>query len=197
MRPATSHLQPPPRAAGAYAVSMAPAVVPPPAAAAFDAPAVIDIEASGCGRDGHPIEVGFVLPDGRVYCSLVRPAPGWSHWDPAAERVHRISLATVRQHGRDAFEVASELNAQLHGLTVYCDGWAHDAPWLGTLFGAAALVPSFRLDNLRALLTDREAAFWAVLKAQVAAEMRLQRHRASANAKLLQQTLARLRAPLP
>ena len=65
------------------------------------------------------------------------------------------------------------------------------------LFDAAGLTPSFRLDNLRALLTDREAAFWAVVKQQVATEMRLQRHRASSDAKLLQRTLQRLRTPLP
>ena len=59
------------------------------------------------------------------------------------------------------------------------------------------MTPAFKLDNLRALLTDREAASWAVVKEQVATEMRLQRHRASSDAKLLQQTLVRLRVPSP
>jgi hypothetical protein len=65
------------------------------------------------------------------------------------------------------------------------------------LFEAAGLTPSFKLDNLRALLTDREASFWSIVKKQVATEMRLQRHRASSDAKILQRTLIRLRAPLP
>jgi len=164
---------------------------------ALVAPAVMDIEASGFGQDSYPIEVGFVLPDAETFCSLIRPAPGWTHWDDAAERLHRISQETVRVHGRDAREVAQELNERLHGLTLYCDGWAHDYVWLNVLFEAAGMSPSFKLDNLRTLLTEREAAFWGVVKKQVTTEMRLQRHRASSDAKVLQSTLMRLRAPLP
>lgn len=164
---------------------------------AHDAPAVLDIEASGFGRDSYPVEVGFVLSDGQTYCTLIRPAPGWTHWDPEAEKVHRISLATVVQHGRDVVEVATQLNERLRGLTLYCDGWAHDYAWLNVLFEAAGLTPSFKLDNLRALLTEQEAAFWSIVKQQVTTEMRLPRHRASSDAKILQHTLVRLRAPLP
>jgi len=47
------------------------------------------------------------------------------------------------------------------------------------------------VDNLRALLTDREAAFWGIVKQQVTTELRLQRHRASSDAKVLQRTLMR------
>jgi hypothetical protein len=163
----------------------------------FVAPAVLDIEASGFGQESYPIEVGFVLSDGHTFCSLIRPAPGWTHWDAAAERLHRISQETLRARGRDAREVALLLNERLHGLTLYCDGWAHDYAWLNVLFETVDLTPSFKLDNLRALLTEREAAFWGIVKTQVAAEMRLQRHRASSDAKILQRTLIRLRAPLP
>jgi hypothetical protein len=175
---------------------MTPASPPPEAGTALDMPAVLDIEASGFGRDSYPVEVGFVLPGGQTYCTLIRPAPDWTHWDPAAEKIHRIPLATVIQHGRDVTEVATQLNARLQGQTIYCDGWAHDYVWLNVLFEAAGLTPSFKLDNLRALLTDQEAAFWAVVKKQIAQEMRLPRHRASSDAKILQHTLMRLRAPL-
>ncbi len=181
----------------AYALAMVSATPSADTAAAPDAPAVLDIEASGFGHDSYPIEVGFVLPDGQSYCSLIRPIPTWTHWDPAAERVHRIALATVVRHGRDVTEVAMQLNQRLNGLTVYCDGWAHDYVWLSVLFDAAGLQPSFRLETLRALLSDREAAFWSVIKQQITTEMRLPRHRASSDAKILQHTLIRLRAPLP
>lgn len=163
---------------------------------ATEPPAVMDIEASGFGRHSYPIEVGFVLPDGSTYCTLIRPVPQWTHWDDAAEQVHRISLKTVLEHGRGVEEVTRQLNARLSGQTLYCDGWAHDYVWLNTLYEAAGCSPSFRLDNLRALLSEQEAAFWSVVKRQVATEMRLPRHRASADAKLLQRTLMRLRAPL-
>jgi hypothetical protein len=158
-------------------------------------PAVLDIEASGFGRDSYPVEIGFVLPDGRAWCTLIRPAPGWTHWDPAAERLHRIALPTAIAHGRDVAEVARQLNERLHGRTLYCDGWAHDYVWLNVLFEAAGFAPAFRLDNLRALLSEPEAARWADAKAQTTAEMRLPRHRASADAKILQHTLLRLRTP--
>ena len=99
-------------------------------------------------------------------------------------------------HGREVGEVARQLNDRLRGMTLYCDGWAHDYVWLNVLYEAAGMTPSFRLDNVRALLTDQEAAFWAVVKQQIATEMRLPRHRASSDAKVLQRTLVRLRAPL-
>jgi hypothetical protein len=161
------------------------------------APGVLDIEASGFGSDSYPIEVGYVLPDGQAYCSLIRPQPSWTHWDPAAERVHRITLPTLQAKGRGVAEVAQHLNDHLHGQVMYCDGWAHDYPWLATLFEAAEMSPSFRLENLRVLLSEREAAYWDVLKRQVTQELRLQRHRASSDAKILQRTLMRLREPLP
>ena len=160
-------------------------------------PAVLDMEASGFGRDSYPIEVGYVLSDGQTYCSLIRPLPDWTHWDPQAERVHRIAPATLQSSGRGVAEVALHLNDHLHGQVVYCDGWAHDYTWLATLFDAAQMTPSFRLENLRVLLSEREAAYWDVLKRQVTQEMRVQRHRASSDAKVLQRTLMRLREPLP
>ncbi|MEP6876583.1 MAG: hypothetical protein ABI887_19680 [Burkholderiales bacterium] len=174
-----------------------PVVIASPEPAVLLAPAVLDIEASGFGRDSFPVELGFVLPDGASFCTLIRPAPGWTHWDDAAERLHRISRETARTHGRDILEIALLLNDRLRGMTLYSDGWAHDYVWLNVLFQAAGLTPAFKLDNLRALLTEREAAFWDIVKKQVATEMRLQRHRASSDARVLQQTLVRLRAPLP
>jgi hypothetical protein len=175
---------------------MVSATLPAAVVGAFAAPAVLDIEASGFGRDSYPVEIGYVLPDGQAYCTLIRPAPGWTHWDPDAERLHRIALSAAVRHGRGVVEVATSLNERLHGRTLYCDGWAHDYVWLSVLFEAAGLQPSFRLDNLRALLTEQDAARWDETRRRIAAEMRLPRHRASTDAKILQQTLIRLRAPV-
>lgn len=90
-------------------------------------PAILDMEASGFGRHSYPIEVGYVLPDGRAACTLIRPEPDWLHWDPLAEQVHRIPRDAALHHGRDAREVARWLNDGLQGLTVYTDGWGHDS----------------------------------------------------------------------
>jgi hypothetical protein len=169
----------------------------PAATVAFVPPAMLSMAASGTGPDSFPVEVGFVLPDGASHCTLIRPAPHWTHWDPQAERVHRIAHAATMAHGRDVAHVASQLNTSLGGRTVYCGGAADELAWLQRLFDAAGTAPSFKLEPLRALLSAREAAFWHVLQQQVTTEMRLQRHRASADAKILQHTLMRLRGPLP
>jgi len=167
------------------------------AAVAFATPAMLCMAGSGNGADSFPVEVGFVLPDGASHCTLIRPAPHWTHWDPQAERVHRITRAAAVSHGRDVAEVAALLNTRLGGSTVYCDGAVSEQDWLHRLFDAARATPAFRLESLRVLLSERESAFWHVLQRQVTTEMRLQRHRASADAKILQLTLIRLRGPLP
>ncbi len=157
-------------------------------------PAVIDIEASGFGAHSYPIEVGCVLPNGETFCSLIRPTVDWTHWDPAAEKVHRISVDILLAHGRAVGDVAALLNDRLDGETVYSDAWLHDYTWLAALFEAAGRVQRFRLQDLRSLLSEDEAGRWDATRAVVAGEMHLQRHRASADARVLQQTLRRLRA---
>lgn len=167
---------------------------PPPAPPL--APAVLDVEASGFGRSSYPIEIGFVLPDGHTYCTLIRPESHWTHWDAGAEATHHIARPLLLVRGRPVQEVAKALNQQLRGQTVYSDGWANDYSWLGLLFDAADMVPAFKLDNLRALLSDQQADQWHTVKAQIVRERGAQRHRASADARLLQLTLLRLRHSL-
>ena len=157
------------------------------------APIVMDIEASGFGRKSYPIEVGFVRSDGSSYCTLIRPEPHWNHWDENAESLHHITRELVLTRGLPAADVARALNEQLQGQTVYCDGWANDYSWIGALFDVADLSPRFKLENMRLLLGEAEADQWHQVKAQVAAELGVQRHRASADARLLQMTLIRLR----
>jgi hypothetical protein len=151
-------------------------------------PAILDIEASGFGLGSYPIEVGFVTSDGEPWCSLVRPEPDWQHWDPQAESVHGITREHLLQHGRSSCEIAQALNERLNGLTIYSDAWAHDYTWLNRLFDVADMRPHFKLDNLRVLLTDAQAAIWHDVKRSVFESLNMQRHRASADARLLQQT---------
>jgi hypothetical protein len=160
----------------------------------MEAPAFLDIEASGFGRSSYPIEVGYVLPDGSSFCCLIRPAPHWTHWDPVAEKIHHIRREMLAQHGRSVIEVAQLLNDRLHGRTVFSDGWAHDYPWLAALYEEAEMAPSFKLDSLRSLLSEREARDWQATRALMSHSMVGERHRASADARLLQSTLMRLRA---
>lgn len=157
------------------------------------APIILDIEASGFGRSGYPIEIGYALPDGQTWCSLIRPEPEWTHWDPSAEAVHHISQDLLVSRGRYVREVASLLNQNLGGQTAYSDGWGHDYSWLGRLFDAANMKPNFKLENLRALLSEEEADLWHIVKDQVKQDRGPQRHRASADARLLQLTWQRLK----
>jgi len=160
---------------------------------AFALPCVIDIEASGFGKDSYPIEVGYVREDGLAWCTLVLPEAGWTHWDAQAAGVHQIERTNLLRRGRAAREVAQRLNHDLGARTVYCDGWAHDYPWLAALFEEAGLTPTFKLDSLRSLLSERELCDWESTRDQVSHEMKGERHRASADARLLQSTLLRLR----
>ncbi|MEY4266085.1 MAG: hypothetical protein RIS90_620 [Pseudomonadota bacterium] len=155
---------------------------------------MLDIEASGFGRHSYPIEVGFALADGHCVCTLIQPEPGWTHWDAKAELVHHIPRPLLLQRGRPALEVARLLNDHLHGQTVYSDGWANDYSWLAALFDAAGISPRFKLESLRALLREEQADRWHAVKAAIVSERGAQRHRASADARLLQLTLQRVTA---
>jgi hypothetical protein len=156
-------------------------------------PAILDVEASGFGRGGYPIEVGFVLGDGSAYCTLIRPADAWTYWDPAAEAIHGIPRDLLVRRGRDLHNVARELNVRLNGEVVYSDGWGNDFAWLGLLFEEAEILPRFRLESVRSLLTDDEAAIWHAAKDAVEAERDSSRHRASADAQVLQLTVLRVK----
>ena len=155
-------------------------------------PCVLDIEASGFGRGSYPIEVGFVLPDGTAYCSLIVPDAGWTHWDGDAERIHGISRSLLQRHGRSAHDVALELNHRLAGRTVYCDNWAHDYAWLARLFESAAISPSFKLRHLRELMSEIGAEHFDETREIVARNLQLRRHRASSDARVLQLSVARM-----
>jgi len=155
-------------------------------------PCVLDIEASGFGRGSYPIEIGFVLPDGTAWCTLITPDEGWTHWDGEAERVHGISRSLLVRHGRGAREVAVELNQRLCGRSVYCDNWAHDYAWLARLFESADASPSFKLCHLRELMSENAAARFDATRDRVARELHLRRHRASSDARVLQMSIAKV-----
>ena len=152
-------------------------------------PAIIDVEASGFGRGSYPIEIGVAMSNGDLHCFLIRPPADWQHWDRNAEQVHGISRAILEQHGRPVDDVAVALNALLWGQTVYSDAWGHDSSWIGKLFDAASSHPRFRILTLRELLSDAQVRCWQQARQQLTA-IEAQRHRASNDARLIQQTYA-------
>ena len=157
-------------------------------------PITIDVEASGFGRGSYPIEVGLAFADQQAEGYLIRPAPDWTHWDPAAERVHGISRAQLLAEGRTVVEVAALLNGRLAGNRVFSDAWSFDLSWVGRLYDAAGFSQHFRIDTARRLLDETEILFWQEARRQIEAEAGdVQRHRAGVDASLLQQTVLRAR----
>jgi hypothetical protein len=158
-----------------------------------DTPLIIDVEASGFGPGGYPIEIGVALDDGHKYCSLILPAPEWTYWDPEAEKVHRIPRDILETYGQPREAVATTLNELLATRTVYSDGWVVDKPWLTVLFHAAHLPMTFHVSPLEMILSEAQMASWHREKATVLAGMELTRHRASHDAWVIQETYRRTR----
>ena len=159
-------------------------------------PAIIDIEASGFGRYSYPIEVGVVMPDSARHCYLIQPLDDWTFWDETAAAVHGIPRQLLLDQGQQVGQVGRLLNKLLAGATVYTDAWSYDTCWLGKLFDAADLPQLFRLESLRILLSEEQAALWHPTKEAVMQETRLERHRASADARILQETWKRICLPV-
>lgn len=155
----------------------------------------LDIEASGFGHAGYPIEVGYVCDDGSAWCTLVRPEPEWTHWDDGAEQVHGITRALLVAHGRSARAVAQRLNDDLAGRVLYSDGWMHDYIWLAKLFDASGLSPRFKLASVRELLDEGRLARLDGLRQSAFGVLGVNRHRASADARALQWALAQAAQP--
>jgi hypothetical protein len=151
---------------------------------------ILDIEASGFGKTSYPIEIAVVDADGGlVYESLIKPLPEWTHWSEDAEKTHSISRDHLSAEGRDAVEVARDLNTLLRGQTIYCDAWYHDYMWLQRLFNAVGTYPAFKLESVFRLITDSEAELWGQRKHQAAASLGVTRHRAANDAAMIREAL--------
>lgn len=151
-------------------------------------PFIIDIEASGFGGGSYPIEIGVALDDGKKFCTLIMPAPGWTHWDADAESVHHIARKTLETCGKPVDQVARSLNQMLGGATLYSDGWVVDKPWLTTLFYMAGEPMQFEVSPLELILSEQQMEIWHETKEALLKESQLERHRASNDAWLIQQT---------
>lgn len=154
-------------------------------------PTIIDIEASGFGAASYPIEVGVKRGDGERFCRLIKPAPDWTHWDEKAARLHGIERAELERYGSDPVSVCHDLNQFIGGQQVYTDGWVVDYPWLIKLFETARVDMAFKVSALDYLLSEQQMESWSHVRAGLHEEHRGQRHRASADAELIQLTFIR------
>jgi len=151
-------------------------------------PSIIDIEASGFGKESYPIEIGYVTSHGKRWCSLIKPSDNWQHWSQDAEQLHHISRDTLFSHGQHVDAVATHLNDVFLNQIVYSDGWLHDFTWINRLFEMANTSPHFKLEDLRTILTPFQQSIWHGIKQSIQNERQIDRHRASADAQVLQWT---------
>lgn len=99
----------------------------------------LDFEASSLGRHSYPIEVGWVFEDGGCESHLIRPAPGWTDWDPAAERIHGLSRARIEADGEPVEAVAGRMVEVLGGHDLLASAPSWDGKWMSVLLRAAGL----------------------------------------------------------
>lgn len=155
-------------------------------------PTLLDIEASGFGRGSYPIEIGLARADGSVCAFLIQPLDEWTHWDPKAELLHGISRARLEREGYPVRQVARWLNDELSEIGIaYSDSWGYDNTWMSLLFHHAGMLPAFRLEALRRLLSESQLERWSDTKETIIEEQGIHRHRAGEDALLLQQTYQR------
>lgn len=110
--------------------------------------------------------------------------------------MHGIARELQQQHGKPVAEVAAGLNRLLEGKTLYSDGWVVDRPWLTTLFHAAGMAMNFRVSLLKLILSEEQMARWHEVKQEVLASVEQRRHRASIDARVVQETYRRTAAAL-
>lgn len=151
-------------------------------------PSIIDIEASGFGKGSYPIEVGYADRHGKRWCSLIAPCDHWKHWSASAEQLHHITRSILLTHGRDVEVVATHLNNVFLNQTIYSDGWLQDFTWMSSLFEEAEITQHFKLQDLRTILTPYQQSIWHNTKQSILNELQISRHRASADAQILQMT---------
>ena len=99
----------------------------------------LDFEASSLAKKSYPIEVAWVFEDGRSEAHLIRPAPDWTDWDPAAEAIHHIPHAELVAHGTPHDVVAARMLAELDGYDLLASAPSWDGKWLSALLRAAGL----------------------------------------------------------
>lgn len=116
----------------------------------------LDFEASSLGRDGYPIEIGWAAEDGSSEACLIRPAPEWTDWDPAAERVHGLTRERLCLEGAPHDEVARRALDVLAGHRLFVSAPSWDGKWMSVLLRAAGL-PRHALRLLDSDEAHREA----------------------------------------
>ena len=99
----------------------------------------LDFEASSLGDHSYPIEVAWAREDGSSEQHLIRPAAGWTDWDPTAEAVHKITRDQLAAEGEPHDDVARRALEALKPHDVYVTAPSWDGKWMSVLLRSAGL----------------------------------------------------------
>lgn len=136
----------------------------------------IDLEASGLARESYPIEVAWKCSETGEHDSfLIDPTSvaDWTFWDEFASELHCIPFAKLEAEGVSVKEAAERLNRSLDGCEIISDAVEYDSFWLGRLFKAAGIEPTFELKGLERVLSSEER-----IQYQLISRAQFRRHRA-------------------
>ena len=100
-------------------------------------PVFLDFEASSLGKNSYPIEVGWVRTDGEGESLLIKPAEGWTEWDPNAEAIHNISRQELEDNGVEVTEACERVLQLWDGNRVFASAPSWDGHWLSMLLRGA------------------------------------------------------------
>jgi hypothetical protein len=132
--------------------------------------AFLDFEASSLGKHGYPIEIAWVLANGKEESYLIRPDPSWTDWDSKAETIHGISQARLELEGIAVSAVAQRMMSALAGHSLYATAPSWDGKWLSRLLRTAGLPRhTLRLEDTEA--AHRQAVHEVLQIAGVPAEL--------------------------
>ncbi len=109
----------------------------------------MDIESTGLHELSHPLSIGVARCDGTSDLALVRPHWRWRDWpwDLVSSAIHGLERAVLERDGMDARDAAGWINALCAGRRVASGAPEWDTQWLGVLFKAAGMEPSFVLEH--------------------------------------------------
>jgi hypothetical protein len=132
--------------------------------------AFLDFEASSLGKHGYPIEIAWVLANGKEESYLIRPDPSWTDWDSKAETIHGILQARLESEGIAVSAVARRMMSALAGHSLYATAPSWDGKWLSRLLRTAGLPRhALRLEDTET--AHRQAVHEALQVAGVPAEL--------------------------
>lgn len=117
----------------------------------------LDFEASSLSRESYPIEVGWVMEDGASEEHLIRPASGWTDWDPSAEAIHGLTREVLLDRGEPHEEVARRMMEALAPHELFASAPSWDGKWLSVLLRGAGF-PRHALRLRDTDEADRQAA---------------------------------------